>query len=346
MLGRRPIPEVLSQALAVVAALGDVLDAPATEFADPGPAVRPAARPVAGSVAASVAGPATAAPPSAGMRASATSAGSVPNPIRLVVPADGSMRDDPACAAGGHAAGALDAQARDVQASAGEPGVGPSVRAVDDPTTELPGASPRHVPGPSDRQVGGQAGPRMRGPVAGRSTVCSPIPGADASTVPSMAGEAVDRSSLGGPIVDLGSGGGTPGLVVAWHRPDDEVVLVERRATRADHLRRLVQRLELTNVRVLARDARGLRSELTTDAAAVTARGFGPPRELLRLAAPLLGPGGVVVVTEPPPAGGAVPTTEPGVDGWRELTREELAAAGFRRLRSPDGRVAVLQRTP
>lgn len=188
-------------------------------------------------------------------------------------------------------------------------------------------------------------------------------------------------------IVDLGSGGGTPGLVVAWYRPTDEILLVERRATRADHLVRLVQRLGLTNVRVLPRDARGLRAELGTDAAAITARGFGPPRELLRMASPLLAPGGVVVVTEPP--GSSDEPLTPSADsrsmvtdsadaitivapsmrsssevterdsvdagpaddhadtlGWRTLTAAELAALGFERRRSPDVRVAVLHRLP
>ena len=31
-------------------------------------------------------------------------------------------------------------------------------------------------------------------------------------------------------LVDLGSGGGLPGLVIAWRRPDISVTMVERRA--------------------------------------------------------------------------------------------------------------------
>jgi 16S rRNA (guanine527-N7)-methyltransferase len=41
-----------------------------------------------------------------------------------------------------------------------------------------------------------------------------------------------------GLVVDLGAGGGVPGLVIAAARPDLRLVLVDRRATRTDHLRR------------------------------------------------------------------------------------------------------------
>ena len=44
-------------------------------------------------------------------------------------------------------------------------------------------------------------------------------------------------------LVDLGSGGGLPALVIAWRRPDVSVTMVERRATRADLLRRAVTSL-------------------------------------------------------------------------------------------------------
>ena len=46
-----------------------------------------------------------------------------------------------------------------------------------------------------------------------------------------------------GTVVDLGSGGGVPGLVIARARPDLRLVLVDRRAARTDHLPRLVRRL-------------------------------------------------------------------------------------------------------
>jgi 16S rRNA (guanine527-N7)-methyltransferase len=102
-----------------------------------------------------------------------------------------------------------------------------------------------------------------------------------------------------GTVVDLGSGGGVPGLVIADARPDLHVVLVDRRASRTDHLRRLVGRLGFAGrVEVLTLDATALPR---ASADAVVARGFGPPPSTLRAATPLLRAGGLVVVSEPPP---------------------------------------------
>src|SRR5690606_36882300 len=53
--------------------------------------------------------------------------------------------------------------------------------------------------------------------------------------------------TTGGVVVDLGSGGGVPGLVIARRRPSLRLVLVDRRTTRTDHLRLLVVRLGLTD---------------------------------------------------------------------------------------------------
>ena len=107
-------------------------------------------------------------------------------------------------------------------------------------------------------------------------------------------------STTTGTVLDLGTGGGVPGLVIAVDRPDLDVVLVERRQTRADHLVRLVGRLELTNrVSVRAVDSERL-PETLPPVEAVVARGFGASDVTLRAAVPLLTPGGRIVVSEPP----------------------------------------------
>ena len=71
------------------------------------------------------------------------------------------------------------------------------------------------------------------------------------------AGAFVDAvSDVTGVIVDLGAGGGVPGLVIATARPDLRLVLVDRRATRTDHLRRLVGRLGMSDrIEVVTADA-------------------------------------------------------------------------------------------
>ena len=129
-----------------------------------------------------------------------------------------------------------------------------------------------------------------------------------------------------GVVVDLGSGGGVPGLVIAVARPDLHLVLVDRRRARTDHLVRLVRRLGLTTrVDVRAADAREL--TLPAPADAVVARGFGAPSVTARAAAHVLRDGGLLVVSEPPHDRG---------DRWS-------AIRGFERLQALDGTVAVLR---
>ena len=130
-------------------------------------------------------------------------------------------------------------------------------------------------------------------------------------------------AGVSGTVVDLGSGGGVPGLVIARARPDLRLVLVDRRATRTDHLTRLVRLLQLhERVEVVNADVRGL--VMGVDAA--VARGFGSPEATLRAAARLVRSGGLIVVSEPP---------EPDAARWN--TRP----ATVQPIGSPDPRVAV-----
>ena len=140
-------------------------------------------------------------------------------------------------------------------------------------------------------------------------------------------------ASTAGTVVDLGSGGGVPGLVIARARPDLGMVLVDRRATRTDHLRRLVRRLGLDDrVEVLTAEASDLSTLLPGPVDAVVARGFGSPAETLRRAAPLLAAGGIVVVSEPP--------TAPD-DRW---PAELLRSVGLESVGHDDRRVACFRR--
>lgn len=108
---------------------------------------------------------------------------------------------------------------------------------------------------------------------------------------------------VSGTVVDLGSGAGVPGLVIAVDRPDLRLILVERRQARADALTRAVHALRLADrVRVVADDATraGLDPVLANSCDAVVSRGFGPPVTLLSTARRFLRVGGILIVTEPP----------------------------------------------
>lgn len=85
-----------------------------------------------------------------------------------------------------------------------------------------------------------------------------------------------------GQWLDLGSGAGFPGLVLAILRPQDKVILVESRRKRIDWLERMVGQLGLANCRV-----EGKRLELVeaVPVGIITARAFAPLRSLLELSA-------------------------------------------------------------
>lgn len=144
---------------------------------------------------------------------------------------------------------------------------------------------------------------------------------------------ALERLGAGALVVDLGSGGGVPGLVIAWLRPDFEVVLVDRRATRVDHLQRLIGRLGLgERVAASALDATEALRSLPRRPDALVARGFGSPETLLSTAGRSMDVGCVLVVAEPPPV---------AADRWVDAL---LAPYNLVRDPSPDERVAVLRR--
>lgn len=110
-------------------------------------------------------------------------------------------------------------------------------------------------------------------------------------------------ASTTGRVVDLGSGGGVPGLVLARARPDLDLVFVDAMGKRCDFLRQAVEALGFEHVEVVHARAETVgRGPLRGTSAVVVARSFGPPAVTAECAAPLLGPKGRVLVSEPPDA--------------------------------------------
>lgn len=105
-------------------------------------------------------------------------------------------------------------------------------------------------------------------------------------------------------VIDLGSGVGLPGLVLADRYPESHWTLIERRGGRATLLRRAVRRLQLSErVRVACTDATtASHGPLRGSADYVVARSFGPPGDVAECATGLLVEGGSLVVSEPPGA--------------------------------------------
>lgn len=101
-------------------------------------------------------------------------------------------------------------------------------------------------------------------------------------------------------VVDVGSGGGLPGLVVLVERPDVHVTMVDRKERSCDALRRAVRRLGATErATVVHADLETLGHDPAWRGQfdAATARGVAPPAEVAELVLPLVRAGGVLIVS-------------------------------------------------
>jgi 16S rRNA (guanine527-N7)-methyltransferase len=106
-----------------------------------------------------------------------------------------------------------------------------------------------------------------------------------------------------GTVIDIGTGAGVPGLVIAQERPDLTLVLADRRATRMDALQMGVSGLGWEDrITVLTCDIAdlGKQPKHAGQYDAVVCRGFGSPEVTAPLARPLLKNGGTLIVSEPP----------------------------------------------
>jgi 16S rRNA (guanine527-N7)-methyltransferase len=111
-----------------------------------------------------------------------------------------------------------------------------------------------------------------------------------------------------GELVDIGSGAGLPGVVLAMLRPRFRVILLEPMLRRSVFLDECVERLGLSNAVVVRGRAQELAGSIQADIA--TARAVAPLGRLVGWAAGLLEPGGEILAIK------------------GESAAEELAAAG------------------
>jgi 16S rRNA (guanine527-N7)-methyltransferase len=94
-----------------------------------------------------------------------------------------------------------------------------------------------------------------------------------------------------GTLLDLGSGAGLPGLVLAMVLPDTTVTLLEPMERRCRFLTECITELGLGNVSVL----RGRAEDVTLRTDVVTARAVAPLPRLAELAMGVVRPGGMVL---------------------------------------------------
>ena len=122
---------------------------------------------------------------------------------------------------------------------------------------------------------------------------------------------------------DLGSGGGLPGLVVGYDRPDLRLVLLDRSTARTSFLEQAISDLGLEeSIDVLTGDAAVIahHEEHRGTYDGVFSRSFGSPAITAECATGLLRVGGRLVVSEPP---------DPLLDRWEQSV---LYSMGFGEL--------------
>jgi 16S rRNA (guanine527-N7)-methyltransferase len=126
-----------------------------------------------------------------------------------------------------------------------------------------------------------------------------------------------------GTFLDLGSGAGVPGLVLAHDWPRAHGVLVDAQQRRCGFLTDAVERLDLrsrVSVRCGRAEILAREPDLRGSVDVVVARAFGRPAVTAECAVGFLRPGGRLVVSEPPPE---IATLE---ERW---PRAEVARLGF-----------------
>lgn len=138
-------------------------------------------------------------------------------------------------------------------------------------------------------------------------------------------------------LVDLGSGGGLPGVVLASCWPESSVVLVDSSRRRCEHLRSARHRLGLGRLDVLEGRAEELAHDPRWREAfdVATARGFDVPARTAEVAAGFVRVGGLAIVSEPP---------EPHPDRWPEAPLAELGFSPASTLRVGDANFSVLRK--
>jgi 16S rRNA (guanine527-N7)-methyltransferase len=133
-----------------------------------------------------------------------------------------------------------------------------------------------------------------------------------------------------GSCVDIGSGAGFPGLVLALARPELDMTLLEPKRKRASFLRVALAELQRADVKVVEARLEDLAGAFDL----VISRATIPPLDLIPLSVSKLAPGGRMIIT----SGAGAPSVEAIVEaalraGLRHRVRtERVLPTGQKRI--------------
>jgi 16S rRNA (guanine527-N7)-methyltransferase len=125
-----------------------------------------------------------------------------------------------------------------------------------------------------------------------------------------------------GELVDIGSGAGLPGIVVAIMRPKVTVILLEPMLRRVAFLQECVDALSLDNTSVVRGRAEEMSGKIRADVA--TARAVAPLEKLAGWAAGLIRPGGTILAIKGQSADEEVVAARPALSRLGARTPEIL----------------------
>ncbi len=128
------------------------------------------------------------------------------------------------------------------------------------------------------------------------TAVAAPLDVVNAHIADSLTALGVDGVAQARALIDIGSGAGLPGLVLAAALPQAQVDLLESVQRKCGFIEEAVSRLDLANARVVCARAEEWGAGAGAGSYQVaTARAVAPLATLLEYAAPLLALGGVLV---------------------------------------------------
>lgn len=168
------------------------------------------------------------------------------------------------------------------------------------------------------------------------TAVRDPNEGVDVHIADALSGLAVSQLSRSSVIVDIGSGCGIPGLVLAAALPQATLVAVEASGRRCDFIREAAAGAGLANVDVVCARAEEWLDGIGT-ADAVVARALASTPVLLEYAAPLLKADGILVAWKGTPdddelAAGSRAASELGMSEIESVSVEPWPGGGSRQL--------------